>query len=321
MKLIDQVIDVIRKKHYSIRTEEAYVQWIKRFIYYHGKRHPKDMGEAEIAQYISYLASVGNVAASTQNQALNAIVFLYKKVLDIDPGNFGPMDRAKRPKRLPTVLTKKEVSRILHVMSGIQGLMAKLTYGCGLRLMECIRIRVKDLDFEQNQVIVRDGKGQVDRITMLPDHLKPILRSHLKRVKIIHEQDLKKGLGEVYLPNALARKYRSAAKEWIWQYVFPSERISKDPRSNKMRRHHIHESALQRGVRQAVRKVDNQKPASPHTFRHSFATHLLEAGYDIRTVQELLGHKDVTTTMIYTHVLQKGGMGVKSPLDMLSIQH
>jgi integron integrase len=321
MKLIDQVVDVIRKKHYSIRTEEAYLQWIKRFIYFHGKRHPKNMGEAEISQYISYLATVGNVAASTQNQALNAIVFLYKKVLKIDLGDFGPMERAKRPKRLPTVLTKAEVSRILHVMPGIQGLMAKLTYGCGLRVMECVRMRVKDLDFEQNQVMVRDGKGQVDRITMLPEHLKPLLQSHLKRVKIIHEQDLKKGLGEVYLPHALDRKYRNAANEWIWQYVFPSERISKDPRSSKMRRHHINEGSLQRSVRQAVRKVDINKPASPHTFRHSFATHLLEAGYDIRTVQELLGHKDVKTTMIYTHVLQKGGMGVKSPLDMLQLQH
>jgi integron integrase len=319
MKLIDQVIDVIRKKHYSIRTEEAYVPWIKRYIYYHGKRHPKEMGETEISQYISYLASVGNVAASTQNQALNAIVFLYKKVLKIDLGDFGPMERAKRPKRLPTVLTKAEVSRLLHVMHGIQGLMAKLTYGCGLRVMECVRLRVKDIEFEQNQVIVRDGKGQIDRITMLPENLAPLLQPHLKRVKLIHEQDLKKGLGEVYLPFALARKYPSAAKEWIWQYVFPSEKISKDPRSNKMRRHHIYEGSLQRAVRQAARNVDIMKPASPHTFRHSFATHLLEAGYDIRTVQELLGHKNVTTTMIYTHVLQKGGLGVKSPLDMLQI--
>ena len=215
------------------------------------------------------------------------------------------MERAKRPKRLPTVLTKAEVSRILHVMPGIQGLMAKLTYGCGLRVMECVRIRVKDLDFEQNQVIVRDGKGQIDRITMLPEHLKPLLQSHLKRVKIIHEQDLKKGLGEVYLPFALARKYPAAAKEWIWQYVFPSERISKDPRSNKMRRHHIYEGSLQRAVRQAARKVDIMKPASPHTFRHSFATHLLEAGYDIRTVQELLGHKNVTTTKSFNCVPSK----------------
>jgi len=305
MKLIDQVVDVIRKKHYSIRTEEAYVQWIKRFIYFHGKRHPKDMGETEISQYISYLASVGYVAASTQNQALNAIVFLYKKVLKFDLGDFGPMERAKRPKRLPTVLTKAEVSRILNVMPGDQGLMAKLTYGSGLRIMECIRLRVKDLDFEQNQVIVRNGKGQVDRITILPENLKPLLQSHLKRVKIIHEQDLKQGHGEVYLPYALARKYRNAVREWIWQYVFPSERISKDPRSNKMRRHHIHESSLQRSVRQAVRKVDIMKPASPHTFRHSFATHLLEAGYDIRTVQELLGHKDVKTTTSFNCIPEK----------------
>ena len=317
MKLLDQVADVIRKKHYSIRTEQAYREWIKRFIFFHGKRHPKDMGEKEISQYISHLATVRNVAASTQNQALNAIVFLYRQVLRIDLGDFGPMERAKRPKRLPTVLTQGEASRVLDVMSGIQGLMIKLIYGCGLRLMECVRLRVKDIDFERNQLIVRDGKGKKDRSTMLPEQLKPLLQAHLKRVRIIHQQDLNKGFGEVYLPYALARKYPNAAKEWIWQYIFPSERISKDPRSARMRRHHINESSLQRAIRKAVRKADIPKPASPHTFRHSFATHLLEAGYDIRTVQELLGHKDVSTTMIYTHVIQKGGMGVKSPLDML----
>jgi integron integrase len=279
------------------------------------------MGEMEISQYISYLATARNVAASTQNQALNAIVFLYSQVLRIDLGDFGPMERAKRPERLPTVLTQAETSRILNVMNGIHGLMAKLIYGCGFRLMECIRLRVKDIDFERNQVIVRDGKGKKDRSTMLPEQLKPLLSEHLKRTKIIHEQDLKKGLGEVYLPYALARKYPNAAKEWIWQYVFPSERISKDPRSGKMRRHHISESSLQRAIRQAVRKADIPKPASSHTFRHSFATHLLEAGYDIRTVQELLGHKDVSTTMIYTHVIKKGGMGVKSPLDLIDSPH
>lgn len=275
------------------------------------------MGEKEISQYISHLATDQKVVASTQNQALNAIVFLYKHVLQIDLGDFGHMERAKRPERLPTVMTKAEVSRILAAMSGTYGLMAKLIYGCGLRLMECVRLRVKDIDFERNQVIVHDGKGMKDRSTMLPEQLKPLLLEHLARVKILHEQDLRKGLGEVYLPFALERKYPNAAKEWGWQYVFPSERISKDPRSGKMRRHHINESGLQRAVQNAARSVGLSKPVSPHTFRHSFATHLLEAGYDIRTVQELLGHKDVSTTMIYTHVINKGGMGVQSPLDML----
>ena len=318
MKLLDQVADVIRKKHYSIRTEQSYVDWTKRFILFHGKRHPKDMGEIEISRFISHLATDRNVAASTQNQALNAIVFLYKHVLRIELGDFGPMERAKRPKRLPTVLTQVETSRVLDSIYGLHGLMAKLIYGCGLRLMECMRLRIKDIEFERNQVIVRDGKGSKDRCTMLPEKLKPLLVEHLKRVKIIHEEDIKQGFGEVYLPFALARKYPNAAKEWKWQYVFPAEKISKDPRSGKMRRHHIGESSLQRAVRQAVRKAGIPKPASPHTLRHSFATHLLEAGYDIRTVQELLGHNDVSTTMIYTHVLKKGGMGVKSPLDLAS---
>lgn len=318
MRLLDQVRQVIRKKHYSIRTEQAYTDWIKRFILFHDKRHPKDMGEIEISQYISYLAVKRNVAASTQNQALNAIVFLYKQVLERELGDFGSMERAKRPKRLPTVLTKNEADLVLTVMSGTNSLMAKLLYGCGLRLMECLRLRVKDIEFEGNQVTVRDGKGHKDRVTMLPIQLKPQLIKHLRKVRIIHEQDLKRGFGEVYLPCALSRKYPNAAKEWYWQYVFPSKKISKDPRSGKFRRHHAYETALQRAVRNAARSVEISKPVSPHTFRHCFATHLLEAGYDIRTVQDLLGHKDVSTTMIYTHVLNKGGMGVKSPLDMAS---
>jgi integron integrase len=315
MKLLEKVSDVIRKKHYSIRTEEAYITWIKRYILFHGKCHPKDMGEKEISQFISYLATGKNVAASTQNQALNAIVFLYKQVLHIELGDFGSMERAKRPKRLPTVFTPDETDRVLDLMHGIHGIMAKLIYGAGLRLMECLRLRIKDVDFERDQLIVRDGKGNKDRSTMLPELLKPLLRDHLKKVKAIHERDLSRNLGEVYLPYALARKYPNAVKEWKWQYVFPSDSISKDPRSGKMRRHHIGESSLQRAVRQAVRKAEIQKQAGPHTFRHSFATHLLEAGYDIRTVQELLGHKDVSTTMVYTHVLNKGALGVKSPLD------
>jgi len=316
MNILDQVRDVIRKKHYSIRTEQAYVVWIKRFVTFH-KRHPKDLAEKEISRFISHLATDRNVAASTQNQALNALVFLYKQVLHIELGDFGHMERAKRPEKLPTVMSKAEVSRLLAQMSDPYKLMAKLMYGCGLRLMECLRLRVKDIDFELNQMIVRDGKGKKDRLTMLPEQLQPFLRSHLDKVKIIHQQDLKNGFGEVYLPYALARKYPKAGKEWIWQYVFPAERLSVDPRSDKIRRHHLGESALQRAVKEAVRLAGLSKQVSPHTFRHSFATHLLEAGYDIRTVQELLGHKDVSTTMIYTHVLNKGGMGVQSPLDML----
>jgi integron integrase len=319
MKLLDQVRNVIRKKHYSIRTEQVYVDWVRRYILFHKKHHPKDMGEKEIAQFISHLATDRKVASSTQNQALNAIVFLYKRVLNIELGDFGHMERAKKPQRLPTVMARKEVNQVLFSMSGINQLMAKLLYGCGLRIMECVRMRVKDIDFEQNHIIVRDGKGMKDRSTILPEQLKSLLLEHLEGVRIMHKQDLKKGFGEVYLPFALERKYPNAAREWGWQYVFPSEKISKDPRNGKMRRHHVSESALQRAVQKAARKADLTKHVSPHTFRHSFATHLLEGGYDIRTVQELLGHKDVSTTMIYTHVINKGGMGVQSPLDTLNI--
>ncbi len=317
MKLLDQVRDKIRKKHYSIRTEQAYVEWIKRFTIFHGKRHPKDMGEKEISQYLSHLASDLKVASSTQNQALCALVFLYKQVLGVELGDFGAMDRAKKPERLPTVMSRHEVACVLNCMSGTHQVMAKLLYGCGLRLMECLRLRVKDIDFEQNQIIIRDGKGMKDRGTMLPEQLKPLLAENLKRVKLQHDSDLKVGLGEVYLPFALERKYPNAGKEWGWQYVFPSARVSDDPRSGKKRRHHVDETGLQRAIRKAARTAGIAKPVSPHTFRHSFATHLLEAGYDIRTVQELLGHKDVATTMIYTHVMKRGGMGVKSPLDLL----
>ena len=317
MRLLDQVRHVIRKKHYSIRTEQAYTDWIKKFILFHGKKHPKDMGETEISQYISFLAVKKNVAASTQNQALNALVFLYKQILNRELGDFGSMQRAKRSKTLPVILTRDETDRVLAAMSGTSALMAKLLYGCGLRLMECLRLRVKDVEFDSNQVTVRDGKGHKDRVTMLPRQLKPQLIEHLRRVRIIHEEDLKRGFGEVYLPNALSRKYPNAAREWYWQYVFPSAKMSKDPRSGKCGRHHAYETALQRAVRKAARSAGISKPVSPHVLRHCFATHLIEAGYDIRTVQDLLGHKDVSTTMIYTHVLNKGGMGVKSPLDMV----
>jgi integron integrase len=317
MKLLDQVRDVLRKRHYSIRTEQAYVDWIKRYIFFHEKRHPLEMGAQEISRFLSHLATERNVAASTQNQALNAIVFLYKQVLQKEIGDLGPTERAKKPERLPTVMSREEAGRLLAAIMGIHQLMAKLLYGCGLRLMECVRLRIKDVDFDQNQIIVRDGKGMKDRATMLPEQLKPLLVEQLKRVRILHEQDLRNGLGEVYLPYALERKHPSASREIGWQYVFPADRISGDPRSGRKRRHHVGEDGLQRAVQKAARTAGFTKPVSPHTFRHSFATHLLEAGYDIRTVQELLGHKDVSTTMIYTHVMKRGGMGVKSPLDTL----
>ncbi|MCX5839294.1 MAG: integron integrase [Deltaproteobacteria bacterium] len=317
MKLLDQVRDVLRKRHYSIRTEQVYVDWIKRYIFFHEKRHPLEMGAQEISRFLSHLATERNVAASTQNQALNAILFLYRQVLQKEIGDLGPTERARKPERLPTVMSRGEAGKLLAAMTGIHQLMAKILYGCGLRLMECVRLRIKDVDFDQSQIIVRDGKGMKDRATMLPEQLKPLLTEQIKRVCILHEQDLRGGLGEVYLPYALERKYPQAARELIWQYVFPADRISVDPRSGRKRRHHIGEDGLQRAVQRAARTAGFTKPVSPHTFRHSFATHLLEAGYDIRTVQELLGHKDVSTTMIYTHVMKRGGMGVKSPLDTL----
>jgi integron integrase len=313
-KLLDQVRDAIRLKHYSIRTEQAYVNWIKRYIHFHNVRHPADMGAPEVQAFLTHLAVEGNVAASTQNQALSALLFLYNVVLHQD---LGPIDamRAKKPKRLPSVLTKEEVHRVLGHMSGTHLLMAKLLYGSGLRLMECLRLRVKDLDFAQCQILVRDGKGEKDRVTILPESVVVPLQDHLRIVKRTHEEDLAKGYGAAYLPYALERKDPNAEREWIWQYVFPANRLSVDPRSGIVRRHHVHESSLQKAVRAAARATGIPKRISPHTFRHSFATHLLEAHYDIRTVQELLGHKDVKTTMIYTHVLNRGGLAVRSPLD------
>ena len=314
-RLLDQVREVIRFKHYSIRTEDAYVQWIKRFIFFHGKRHPREMGATEIEAFLTDLAVRGKVAASTQNQALNALVFLYQKVLHIELGEFSA-ERARRPDRLPVVLTKAETANLLAAMKpGTIGLMARLLYGTGMRLMECVRLRVKDLLFEENQILVRDGKGFKDRVTLLPSSVKAELAAHLERVKLLHQSDLAAGVAEVYLPYALARKYPQAAREWGWQYVFPAIHLSQDPRSGKMRRHHASETSLQRAVKEAVRLAGIVKPASCHSLRHSFATRLLESGYDIRTVQELLGHKDVSTTQIYTHVMQKPGLGVRSPLD------
>jgi integron integrase len=316
-KLLDRVRDAIRTKHYSIRTEEAYVNWIKRFILFHDKRHPQEMEATEIEEFLTHLAVDKKVAASTQNQALSAILFLYQEVLHKDLER--PLDavRVKQPKRLPTVLTKEEVQRVLAAMSGNYQLIARLLYGSGLRLVECLRLRVKDVDFGQHQIIVRDGEGGKDRVTVLPDSLIEPLQKHLRRVEMLHQNDLDDGYGAVYLPDALEQKYPNANCEWIWQYVFPSKRPSKDPRSGVTCRHHLHESAVQRAVRKAAKLADINKPVSPHTFRHSFATHLLESGYDIRTVQELLGHKDVKTTMVYTHVLNRGGLAVRSPLDEL----
>ncbi len=315
-KLLDQVRDAIRLKHYSVRTETCYVDWIKRYILFHNKRHPKDMDGAEIESFLTHLATVRNVSASTQNQAFSALLFLYKHVLHQDLTI--PIDsvRAKSPRHLPTVMTKDEAMRLIgEIPPSTHLLMAKLLFGTGIRLMECLRLRVKDIDYEQNIIVVRDGKGGKDRVTVFPESLKIPIRQQLQYSKALHDKDLFEGYGEVYLPFALEKKYPNANKEWYWQYVFPSHKLSKDPRTSIIRRHHLDECGLQRAVKSAAQKAGISKMVSCHTFRHSFATHLLESGYDIRTVQELLGHKDVTTTMIYTHVLNKGGLAVRSPLD------
>lgn len=316
-KLLDQVRGKIRLKHYSIRTEQAYTDWIRRFILYHGKKHPRDMGAAEVEQFLTHLAVQGRVAASTQNQAKSALLFLYKEVLEVELPWLDNVEQAKAPKRLPIVLNRDEIQAILARLSGTNWLVASLLYGTGMRIMECLRLRVQDVDMTRHEILIRDGKGFKDRLTMLPTTLVAPLQAHLLKVRGLHEADLGQGYGEVYMPYALERKYPHAATAWIWQYVFPAAKLSTDPRSGKVRRHHVTEQAIQRAVKEAVRAADLAKAATPHTFRHSFATHLLEGGYDIRTVQELLGHADVSTTMIYTHVLNKGGKGVTSPLDVL----
>ena len=318
-RLLEQVRARIRFKHYSIRTEHTYVDWIKRFIRHFGKRHPKDMGADEVQSFLTHLAVAGNVAASTQNQAKSALLFLYKEVLALELPWLDKVEAARTPKRLPVVLTRDEVMAVLLRLEGRHGLIARLLYGTGLRIMECLRLRIKDVDFERGEILVRDGKGAKDRVTMLPASVIPALREHVERVRELHRQDLAAGYGEVHLPYALDRKYPSAGREWMWQYVFPSASLSIDPRTGVVRRHHVQDQSVQRAIRQAVRDAGINKPATPHTFRHSFATHLLDSGYDIRTVQELLGHSDVSTTMIYTHVLNRGGRGVASPLDRLSI--
>jgi integron integrase len=314
-RLLDSVRQHLRVKHYSIRTEQAYVDWIKRFILFHGKRHPKEMGEREITAFLTHLAVNRNVAASTQNQALSALLFLYQIVLEQKLDWLDDLERVKRPPKVPVVLTPKEVRAILGQLTGDCRLMAELLYGSGLRLMECLRLRVKDIDFGYNQITVRDGKGYRDRITLLPQRLRKPLRLHLERVKELHQQDLAVGRGRVYLPNALSEKFKNADRSWSWQYVFPAAKLSVDPRSFEARRHHVDEKNLQNAVKVAVQRAKITKLASCHTFRHSFATHLLEAGCDIRNVQELLGHRDVSTTMIYTHTLNKPGLGIRSPLD------
>jgi integron integrase len=318
-RLLDQVRDKIRLKHYSIRTEQAYLDWIRRFILFHNKRHPLEMGKVEIEDFLSHLAVVRNVSASTQNQAKSALLFLYREVLEIELPWLDGIEQAKTPKRLPVVLTEAEVQAVLAELPGTWQLLGHLLYGSGLRIMEGVRLRVKDVDFARREILVREGKGFKDRVTMLPASLLQPFQQHLARVKTLHAADLATGYGEVYLPYALARKYPAAGKEWGWQYVFPSAQLSVDPRSGVSRRHHVDEKGMQRAMKQAVRKLGIAKPATPHTLRHSFATHLLQAGYDIRTVQELLGHENVQTTMIYTHVLNRGGHGVQSPLDRLAV--
>jgi integron integrase len=314
-KLLDHVRDVLRVNHYSVRTEEAYVGWIRRYILYHNKKHPREMGALEVELYLTHLAVGEKVSTNTQKQALNALVFLYHRVLQKPLGQFRDISRPKKPQRRPLVLSKNEVEQILRVMSGTHQLIATLLFGTGMRLLECLRLRAKDVDLALNQIVVRDGKGWKDRVTMLPQRIKPDLEKHLARVREIHRRDLASDGGRVYLPDALERKFPNANREWGWQYVFPAPTLSKDPRTGEKRRHHLHENSVQKALNKAVRLAGIVKPATCHTLRHSFATELLAAGYDIRTVQELLGHKDVSTTMIYTHVLNRPGIGVKSPLD------
>ncbi len=314
-KLLDQVRDRLRVKHYSIRTEQTYIHWIKRYIYFHDKRHPKDLGARDIEAFLTHLAVQDKVAAATQNLAKSSLLFLYREVLEIELPWLDNITQAKAPKRLPVVLTVSEVQSVLSRLKGTHALIASLLYGGGMRLMEAVRLRVKDVDFLRREIIVREGKGFKDRVTMLPEAVVAPLKAHLAKAKALHDEDLAQGFGEVYLPFALDKKYPNAGCEWGWQYIFPSKNLSVDPRSGKTRRHHVDEKGVQRAVKQAVRDAELTKPATPHTLRHSFATHLLQSGYDIRTVQELLGHSDVSTTMIYTHVLNKGGKGVISPLD------
>ncbi len=316
-KLLEQVSAKMRVKHYSLRTEKSYIDWIKRYIWHFDKRHPKDMGAAEVEVFLTHLAVTRNVSASTQNQAKSALLYLYKEVLGIELPWLDNVTQAKVPQRLPVVLTQAEVQAVLSRMDGTMWLIASLLYGSGLRIMEALRLRVKDVDFARREILVREGKGFKDRVTMLPVTLIEPLKAHLLKVQALHAEDLTAGHGEVFMPMALDRKYPSAGRDWAWQYCFPSVKLSVDPLAKKVRRHHADEKTVQRAVKKAVKLAGIVKLATPHTLRHSFATQLLAGGYDIRTVQELLGHSDVATTMIYTHVLNKGGKGVSSPLDVL----
>jgi len=317
-RLMDQVRERLRVLHYSLRTEQTYTYWIRWYIRHHGMRHPRDMGAADVEAFLSHLATAREVAAGTQNQAMHAILFLYKQVLGIDLPWLDGITRAKPSQRLPVVLTRDEVTRLLAQTHGTPGLVVRLLYGTGMRLMEGLRLRVKDVDFARGQITVRAGKGDKDRITLLPASLVTDLQAHLAERRRWHDKDLALGMADVELPHALARKYPNAGREWGWQYVFAAAGYSTDPRTGVIRRHHVHEKTIQRAVKDAARRAGLHQPAHPHTLRHSFATHLLEGGYDIRTVQELLGHSDVSTTMIYTHVLNRGGRGVVSPLDRVT---
>ncbi|MEC9363132.1 MAG: integron integrase [Pseudomonadota bacterium] len=315
VRLLDRLREAIRVRHYSLSTERAYCDWVRRFILFHDKRHPRDLGAAEVTAFLSHLTVGRNVSPSTQNQAKAAILFLYRHVLELELPWLDEIVQAKPRQRLPVVLTENEVRRLLLAMSGVSGLIASLLYGAGLRLQEALRLRVKDVELQRREVAVRQGKGGKDRVTVLPENLVLPLRQQMASSKALHDADLSAGFGQVWLPDALAVKYPQAARAWGWQFVFPSRQLSTDPRSGVVRRHHIQPDTVQRAIATAAHRVRIAKPCSPHVLRHSFATHLLQAGYDIRTVQELLGHSDVSTTMIYTHVLNRGGRGVASPLD------
>jgi integron integrase len=316
-KLLDRVRQTCRRRGYSYRTEQAYTSWTRRYVRFHDTTHPRDLDANDVRAFLDHLATERGVAASTQNQALNALVFLYHQVLHLDLDDIGTIERAQRPRRLPTVLSRGDVRRLLRAMSGTNRWVACLLYGSGLRLSEALRLRVKDVRFHRDELMVRDGKGRKDRRTMLPPRLQDPLRRHLRQVKVLHEEDTAEGFGTVHLPDALARKYPTAAHEWRWQFVFPSTRRSTDPRSGAVHRHHRSDSAVQHAVKTAVEQIGLTPRATCHTLRHSFATHLIEDGYDIRTVQELLGHEDIRTTMRYVHVLNRGGRGVQSPLESL----